>query len=62
MSREARKRQRDFDAPPPFTPARRVRRDPKQVDRELDQALRDSFPASDPIAVDADERERPKKD
>jgi hypothetical protein len=36
-----------------------VPRDAARVDSELDDALAATFPASDPIAVDADERERP---
>ncbi|GMU70593.1 MAG: hypothetical protein HS109_04970 [Burkholderiales bacterium] len=60
MTREAKRRRPDFTAPPP-APPRRVRRDTKQVDRELDDALAATFPASDPVAVDADERERPRK-
>ena len=60
MTREAKRRRPDFTAPLP-APPRRVRRDTKQVDRELDDALAATFPASDPVAVDADERERPKK-
>lgn len=59
MTLEAKRRRPDFSAPPP-NPPRRVRRNPKQVDRELDDALAATFPASDPVAVDADERERPK--
>ncbi len=60
MTLEAKRRRYDFSAPPP-KPPRRVRRDAKLVDSELDAALAATFPASDPVAVDADERERPKK-
>ena len=59
MTRAAKRRRRSFGLPQPVRPARRVPRDAARVDSELDDALAATFPASDPIAVDADERERP---
>jgi len=46
--------------PPGFTPppGQAIPHDPGQLDLFLDEALEESFPASDPIAVDA--RARPK--
>ncbi|MDK3023853.1 hypothetical protein QO239_14715 [Cupriavidus taiwanensis] len=46
--------------PQPRTPAPQPSRD-EQIERELDEALKDTFPASDPVAVDTDTPRRPGK-
>jgi hypothetical protein len=51
MTRRAKRRVRPRDRVPSASHA--VPRDAKVVDAELDEALDESFPASDPIAVDA---------
>ncbi|MCC6378113.1 MAG: hypothetical protein IT519_04800 [Burkholderiales bacterium] len=61
MTRTAKRRRRLPGGDRPLPPPRRVPRDARKVDSELDDALAQTFPASDPVAVDADERERPRK-
>ncbi|WP_427306683.1 hypothetical protein [Cupriavidus sp. H39] len=46
--------------PQPRTPAQQQSRD-ELIERELDEALKDTFPASDPVAVDTDGPRRPGK-
>lgn len=46
--------------PKPTTPAQPPSRD-ERIERELDEALKETFPASDPIAVDTDVPRAPGK-
>ena len=55
MSKPAPKRQRQ-----PAKPAQQPSRD-ELIERELDEALQQTFPASDPVAVDPDVPRRPGK-
>ncbi|MFS8934257.1 hypothetical protein [Cupriavidus taiwanensis] len=55
MSKPAQKHQ-----PQPTKPAQQPSSD-ELIDRELDEALKDTFPASDPVAVDTDVPHRPGK-
>ncbi|WP_265920959.1 hypothetical protein [Cupriavidus nantongensis] len=55
MSKPAQKQQ-----PQPTKPERQPSRD-ERIERELDEALEETFPASDPIAVDTDGPRRPGK-
>ncbi|SOZ38367.1 hypothetical protein [Cupriavidus neocaledonicus] len=55
MSKPAQKHQ-----PQPTKPAQQPSRD-ERIERELDEALKETFPASDPVAVDTDMPRRPGK-
>ncbi|MCO4889762.1 hypothetical protein MKD50_10310 [Cupriavidus sp. WGtm5] len=55
MSKPAKKHQ-----PQPPKPAQQPSSD-ELIERELDEALKDTFPASDPVAVDTDVTRRPGK-
>ena len=60
MSKPAQKHQ-----PQPTKPAPQPSRDEpsrdERIERELDEALKETFPASDPVAVDTDMPRRPGK-
>ncbi|MDQ0138601.1 hypothetical protein [Cupriavidus necator] len=46
--------------PPQRKPSQQQERE-ERIERELDEALKDTFPASDPVAVDTDAPHRPGK-
>ena len=46
--------------PQPTKPAQPPSRD-ELIERELDEALKETFPASDPVAIDTDVPRRPGK-